>query len=226
MPPGRASLQPMRRARCRPHRTSAARSRIRQPVCRGRVRKDRAVCRGRVRKDRRDGVGECDETVLQEPPASSAAATAPPPDGRHIAQTAAAVTANNASSTRCDATDDTAAPARSPPTVPASASPASGTSAVGSNACQPVCGNHTSTQAWASLARTFHTPDTRSRSPGDVPRGQAGRHALAAQHDRQRRGDLFAEPALRLEQEVVDGVAGRDRCVEVVLGVVLPSHRS
>ncbi len=88
---------------------------------------------------------------------------------RTPSQAIMAASVRAASSTRCEATDDAAAPSRSPPTVPASASPASGTAAVGSNACQPVCGNHTSTQAWASRSRTFQTPDTRSRSPGMYP---------------------------------------------------------
>ena len=54
-----------------------------------------------------------------------------------------------------------------------------------------------------------------------VAGGEAGRHALAAQHDRQRRRDLLAEAELRLEQEVVDGVGsvGGHGSVEVVLGV-------
>jgi hypothetical protein len=54
-----------------------------------------------------------------------------------------------------------------------------------------------------------------------VAGGEPGRHALAAQHDRERRRDLLAEAELRLEQEVVDGVGARlgHRSVEVVLGV-------
>ena len=88
---------------------------------------------------------------------------------RMAAQAPAAISSATPISMRCDAIDDSVAPIRSPPTVALPASAASGTSAVGSKACHPVCGNQTSTQAWASLARTFHTPDTRSRSPGTYP---------------------------------------------------------
>ena len=56
-------------------------------------------------------------------------------------------------------------PSSSAPIVDVAASPDSGTNAVGSNGCQPVSGNHTSTQAWASLARTSYTPAMRSRVP-------------------------------------------------------------
>jgi hypothetical protein len=41
---------------------------------------------------------------------------------------------------------------------------------------------------------------------GGVPGRDPRRHTLCSQHDRQRRRDLLAEPAPRVEQEVVDGV--------------------
>ena len=107
---------------------------------------------------------------------------------------------------------------------PATASPASGTSAVGSKACQPTPGNQTSTHAWSRTpgpATWWCRPGRRSARPARSRR-PAGPACPGPQHDRQRRADLRAEALAVDEQGLVDGVGavGELRDVERVLRVL------
>ena len=82
-------------------------------------------------------------------------------------------------------------------------------------------GNHTCTQAWASLACDVVEVGDGVVGPGHVPDRLAGRDADGAQHHRQRGGDLLAEPGAVAEEELVDGVLprGQRRDVGGVVGV-------